>query len=324
MAAAQSLALALCAGGIYASYLTQGFVSERISTARYGPSGERFPSLVALNLMQSAACVMAAAAVAMLFKAPETKQTKAAGFRQFVLPGLTSSIGPACGLLALKNISYPAQVLAKSCKMVPVMIMGTVVSRGKKRYSFVEYLAAILIGVGIGVFSLAKSSAKAKAKLASPNPALGYGRCIVNLAFDGYTNAKEDDIIHAHPDTTSLGMMMHMNLWSVIFNGAYLTYNGELARAADFARAYPECATDAVLFCLSGAMGQLFIYYTINTFGSLAVTTITTTRKFINVLISVFVLGNPLLAMQWVGVGMVFTGLSASIASKATKKKKTT
>ena len=305
--------------GIYGSYICQGYVSERISTTPYGGGGERFPSLVSLNLLQALACSLAAF-LAMAVLGKKADGVKSASMMDFILPGLTSTIGPACGLLAIKNISYPAQVLAKSCKMVPVMISGTIFYN--KKYGFAEYVAALLIGVGIGVFSLAKSSAKAQQKLASPNKMLGYGLCVVNLFFDGYTNAKEDDVLRLKPETTSLSMMMHMNLWNVVFNGAYLAYNGELAKASAFAQKYPECATDALLFCLTGAIGQLFIYFTINTFGSLALTTITTTRKFFSVLISVVLLATPLLMGQWIGAGMVFAGLGMSIFVKATKKPK--
>lgn len=43
------------------------------------------------------------------------------------------------------------QVLAKSCKMVPVMIMGTLV--GGKRYSTIEYLCVGLIAGGVSLFA---------------------------------------------------------------------------------------------------------------------------------------------------------------------------
>lgn len=39
--------------------------------------------------------------------------------------------------------SYTAQVLAKSCKLIPVMIVGTVLYG--KRYSVAEYAAAAMI-----------------------------------------------------------------------------------------------------------------------------------------------------------------------------------
>lgn len=58
----------------------------------------------------------------------------------------------------------------KSCKMVPVMIMGTLLHR--KRYSPMEYVCMLLIGVGVGMFGL-KSSHGVSSKLAAPNT----GKC---------------------------------------------------------------------------------------------------------------------------------------------------
>lgn len=43
----------------------------------------------------------------------------------------------------LPLFSYTAQVLAKSCKLIPVMVVGQLLHG--KRYSSAEYLAALLI-----------------------------------------------------------------------------------------------------------------------------------------------------------------------------------
>lgn len=75
------------------------------------------------------------------------------------------------------------------------------------------------------------------------------------------------------------------------------------------------------LFCLCGAVGQLFIFATIRTFGSLVNTLICTTRKFFNILLSVLWNGNPLLPQQWLAVVFVFAGLLTSSIAKSGKKK---
>lgn len=36
-------------------------------------------------------------------------------------------------------------------------------------------------------------------KLVKPNTPLGYSLCLVNLVFDGYTNAAQDEINKRHP-----------------------------------------------------------------------------------------------------------------------------
>ena len=49
---ARAAALAYGTAGIYAAYLTQGIVQEKLATRRYGPAGDRFPGLDALHGVQ--------------------------------------------------------------------------------------------------------------------------------------------------------------------------------------------------------------------------------------------------------------------------------
>jgi UDP-galactose transporter B1 len=187
--------LPFCALGIYAAYLYQGYLQEQITTAKYAPDSARLPHLGMLHGMQSFVCFFAAGAVnlvlSVVLKSKGKKGGKSAPMLEYMKPAVTNTFGPALGILALKNIPYSSQVLVKSCKLVPVMIMGTIF--GKKKYSLKEYLCVALICLGLVVFSLKKSSAANK-KLAEPNLLWGYSLCMVNLAFDGFTNAYQDKI----------------------------------------------------------------------------------------------------------------------------------
>ena len=60
--------------------------------------------------------------------------------------GVSQMLAMAASNEALRYVSYPTQVLGKSCKMVPVMLMGYVVSR--RVHSCFEY--AVAIGVTAG------------------------------------------------------------------------------------------------------------------------------------------------------------------------------
>ena len=51
------------------------------------------------------------------------------------------------------------QVLFKSAKVIPVMLMGKVIN--KAQYSVSDYLEAVVITCGVATFSLSKSSAGA-------------------------------------------------------------------------------------------------------------------------------------------------------------------
>eukprot|EP00878_Enallax_costatus_P006461 GHUV01006773.1.p1 GENE.GHUV01006773.1~~GHUV01006773.1.p1 ORF type:complete len:336 (+),score=74.81 GHUV01006773.1:909-1916(+) len=313
----RALLLLACVLGIYGAYLTQGIVSEHLQMKQYGADKQRFKNLEALNGAQALVCFIWAYIILQFQQhSKATSNARLPPWTAYWRPALTNSIGPACGLIALKNISYPAQVLAKSCKMVPVMVMGTLLHG--KRYSALEYLCMTMIGVGVSLFAR-KSSSKVTAKLASPNAPLGYFLCFVNLTFDGYTNAYQDEINRNYPDNNPIHMMCWMNFWCALFYGVYLAVSGIGRELLLFCAQHTAATWDIALFCLCGAIGQLFIFFTIKQFGSLLNTLICTTRKFFNILGSVVLNANPLLPQQWWAVGLVFTGLLTSSVAKSGK-----
>ena len=322
----RALLLVLSAAGVYASYLTQGYVQEAISTREYAPSGARFAQLKALHGLQSFGCFVTAGLVLLAF--PGTRGGAAGGkggkeaaptapLLEFLKPSITNSIGPALGIMALKNIPFSSQVLVKSCKMVTVMIGNTLVSG--TRYSAKEYACAALIAGGLSLFSL-QGSGKAASKLADPNMVLGYGLCLVNLSFDGYTNSYQDNIKMRYKGTTAFEMMCWMNFWCALMVGTYTfgisSAGGEIVA---FCLEHPDALRDIITFCICGAVGQLFIFLTIVQFGSLTNTIVTTTRKFFSILISTALSGSPLVPLQWAGVACVFAGLGGNIYLKALK-----
>lgn len=307
--------LLVCVVGIYASYLTQGLLQENLSLKKYGLLGERFPELKALNGVQSITCFLWAG----LLLVSQGKKQGQAPFTSYWKPAVSNSIGPACGYQALRNISYPAQVLAKSCKMIPVMIMGTII--GGKRYGSLEYFCAALIAGGISLFAQRSSKAVAS-KLVAPNATLGYLLCIANLLLDGYTNAEQDEVQKRFKATGTVHTMCWMNFWSALYYTVYLFgVSTSGVQLLAFCKQHPSAACDVLIFCLCGAVGQLFIFYTIRTFGSLVNTLICTTRKFFNILLSVLWHRNPLLPQQWFAVLLVFAGLLMNTVMKSRRTK---
>ncbi|XP_073116696.1 UDP-galactose/UDP-glucose transporter 3 isoform X2 [Elaeis guineensis] len=266
------LLLAFCIAGIWSAYITQGVLQETVSTKRFGPDGKRFEHLSFLNLAQNVVCLIWSF---LMIKVWSRSSARGAPWWSYWSASITNTIGPAMGIEALKYISYPGQVLAKSSKMIPVMVMGTLVYGIK--YTIPEYICTFLVAGGVSAFALSKTSSKTMNKLARPNAPLGYGLCFLNLAFDGFTNATQDSIN---------------------------------------AREHPEAAWDILVYCLCGAVGQNFMFLTISCFGSLVNTTITTTRKFVSIVVSSLLSGNPLSLKQWASVLMVFSGLSFQIFLK--------
>lgn len=85
----------------------------------------------------------------------------------------------------------------------------------------------------------------------------------------------------------------------------------ELYAATAFIRRNPSVGNAIVGFAACGAIGQIFIYYTLSHFSSLLLVTVTVTRKMLTMMLSVLWFGHRLSSMQWVGVGLVFGGIGA-------------
>lgn len=307
-----ALELLLCVTGIYGAYLTQGVVQESLATKTFGPDSLRFVHLSSLNAVQSWVCFIWAFFLLSIF--PSTGNSKdVPPFHVYWKPGVSNAVGPACGLIALTYISYPAQVLAKSSKMIPVMLAGVIIYG--KRYAPVEYFCCLLVSGGVSWFALASKTTSSK--LISPNAPLGYALIAANLFFDGYTNATQDDIHKKYKNKNPLVTMCWMNFWCGLYYVPLMFLVSKTGfEVLEFCSRYPEAGTNLLLFCLCGAIGQLFIFFTISRFGSLVNTLITTTRKFFNILLSVLWNGNPLMSEQWLAVGLVFGGLLLHTAAK--------
>uniref|UniRef100_A0A8B9FCB2 Solute carrier family 35 member B1 n=1 Tax=Amazona collaria TaxID=241587 RepID=A0A8B9FCB2_9PSIT len=201
------------------------------------------------------------------------------------------------------DAALPLQVLGKSCKPIPVMLLGVTLLR--KRYPPAKYLCVLLIVAGVALFLY-----KPKRVAGSEEHVFGYGELLLllSLTLDGLTGVSQDHM-RAHYQTGSNHMMLNVNLWSTLFLGAGIVFTGELWEFLSFTERFPGVIYNILLFGLTSALGQSFIFMTVVYFGPLTCSIITTTRKFFTILASVILFANPISSMQWVGTVLVFLGL---------------
>ncbi|KAF9485909.1 UAA transporter [Pholiota conissans] len=232
------------------------------------------------------------------------------------------------GFAALSYISYPAMVLGKSCKLVPVMIMNVLLYR--RKFAPHKYLVVFMVTAGITIF-MGMGDDKKKSKHGSGNGngqtpyanLIGLTYLLINLALDGATNSTQDEIFTRHK-VTGQQMMFWINIFCTLLTSALsvlpLPYipvihpseggTSELMGAVNFVRTHPSIITPLAQFALTGALGQLFIFETLQHFGSLTLVTITLTRKLFTMLLSVVVYNHTLTKGQWLGAAVVFSGIS--------------
>ena len=251
-----------------------------------------------------------------------------------VLVAATSSLASPFGYASLAHIDYITFILAKSCKLLPVMFLHLTIFR--KRYPLYKYLVVALVTAGVAVFTFYDSSKKKSSSAIKSNSVWGLLLLSINLLFDGLTNSTQDHIFSTHRPYSGPQMMVAQNLLATLLTAGYLLVApylppilapspNELSSAISFIRVHPTVGTDILGFCLCGAIGQIFIFYTLSQFSSLLLVTVTVTRKMLTMMLSVLWFGHRLSGMQWVGVGLVFGGVGAegwiARSEKAAKEK---
>merc|ERR1712110_953922 len=151
----QKLAFKLisCTIGLQASYLTWGLLQERIMTRRYGDvvnedgvitsEGEKFENSQFLVFVNRVLAWL----VAGLYIKIKTQPRNGSPMYKYSFCALSNIMSSWFQYEALKYVSFPTQVLGKASKVIPVMIMGKVVSQNK--YSNLEWFTALMLSVGV-------------------------------------------------------------------------------------------------------------------------------------------------------------------------------
>lgn len=314
----QEFQLVLCALGIYICYLRYGLLQERIYSTTHGPDNARFTQTSFLLLVQTFTNAVVALLVLSLNLSPPAKNEKGApshSFRRAMPEYAYVSLSYLSAMLfsftALRYMSYPMQALGKSCKMIPVMLMGILI-RGR-RYKPREFLCVALITVGVALFSW-----KSK-KSTIPNSPIGFVLLFASLFMDGVTGPLQERLVARHNPSTHQ-LMFWQNLCSAVWLAIGSFVTGEATSAISFVAKFPDVVWDILLFSLVSAIGQNFIFYTVRNFNALIVTTITTTRKMFTVLLSIFVYNHAMVARQWLGLILVFLAITSEAVAKQRAK----
>lgn len=341
---ASVVTLLIDVAGIYISFLTWAYLQEKLTTTQYGalpPSspdakdgfpGERFKFPVFLLTIQSLFAALGGKLFTVL-STPRGQPVPSMIPSSAILPPLmlvafTNALAAPFGYAALGHIDYITYILAKSCKLLPVMFLHITLFR--KRYPMYKYLVVAAVTAGVAVFTLHSGSKKAKASSHSGQTSWGLLLLGINLLFDGLTNSTQDYIFSTFQPYTGPQMMMANNLLSSVITGGYLVLSpwlvktglgewfgmaaatgqeGELASALAFLGRHPGVWRDVLGFAVCGCVGQVFIFHTLSTFSSVLLVTVTVTRKMFTMILSVVAFGHRLSQMQWLGVGLVFGGI---------------
>lgn len=304
---ANAIKLIVCVVGIQGSFLTWGVLQEKIMTKQYGDpnNGARFVNSEFLVFMNRVVALLLAG-----FYIYCTGNNFNGPFYKYSFCSLSNICSSWCQYEALKFVSFPTQVLVKTSKMIPVMIMGKFVS--KKVYAYYEYFIAILISLGVSLFLLSSTSerhASAATTVSGLLLMLGY------MAFDSFTSNWQSQL-YSDYKISSMQMMFNINVFSSVLTAMPLIISGGLFYSFAFIQSFPAFGKDCIIMSMASAVGQIFLYFTIAEFGPLVFTTIMVTRQMVSILLSCMIYGHTISSQSGFGVIIVFTALLFQIYAK--------
>lgn len=179
---------------------------------------------------------------------------------------LTYLLAMVSSNMALRWVPYPTQVVGKSAKPIPVMILGVLI--GNKKYSVQKYVCIVLIVIGVCLFMY--KDGKSNAGAGESSFGIGEILLILSLSMDGLLGAIQERIRSASQPSAQQ-MMLAMNGWSTIMTAVAIICTWEIMPFIEFTSKYPFVWLNLGLLALTGAIGQLFIFMMVSElkFGSI-------------------------------------------------------
>ncbi|KAF6204860.1 hypothetical protein GE061_019023 [Apolygus lucorum] len=293
-----ALLLLFCFVGLQGSYLTWGILQEKIMTQKYtnslGQEGS-FKDSQFLVFMGRVLAFTFSGTYLILRRQPKHTMP----LYKYAYCSFSNIMSSWCQYEALKYISFPSQVLAKACKIIPVMIMGKVVS--KQKYEYYEYITAALISVGMTFFMMSSSTSKDQT-VTTLSGIILLGSYLV---FDSFTSNWQNALFKQYK-VSPVQMMCGVNLFSFLFTAVSLFQQGAFSVSLNFMVTFPKFAVDCILLAMSSGAGQLFIFFTISCYGAVVFVIIMTIRQGLAILLSCLIYQHSITVVGVLGIIMVF------------------
>ena len=118
----RSLKLLFCFIGLQVSYIAWGVSQEQLMTNEYKTG--KFKSASFCVFANRFFALFLSLAIVMYKQMTSTAKVKEAPYHYYAPASLSNSISSWAQYEALKYVSFPTQVLSKSCKVIPVMLVS--------------------------------------------------------------------------------------------------------------------------------------------------------------------------------------------------------
>ena len=236
---------------------------------------------------------------------------------------LSNTISSWSQYRALNYVTFSMQTIFKSTKVIPTMLMGTILKG--TTYGIVEYLEAVAITAGVATFGLNKGSHKsAQAKGGEDDQAyeevIGFALLCAYVLCDSFTSQWQSKLYKQYGKIDQWHMMFGVNVSSIVMTLLAIVLSGEFWLTAEFLYYNPKTLWYSILTAITSATGQVAIFTTIKLYGPIVFAIIMTTRQVFSIVLSNFIFGHTLTAGAYLGAAIVFGAVFHSVYRKHLEK----
>lgn len=204
---------------------------------------------------------------------------------------------------SLMWLNYPSQLMFKSTKVLPVMVIGAFIPGLRRRYPLHEYISAIMLVLGLVAFTLADANTSPNFNVAGVVMVCGA------LVLDSFMGNLQEAIFTLNPATSQMEMLFCSTLVGIPFLFPPMIATGEIVTA------WTACANNSFVYVIlvCGAIctfvGQLSVLCLIALFGAATTAMVTTARKALTLLLSYLIFTKPLSGQHSSGLLLIAMGV---------------
>ncbi|CAK0847958.1 unnamed protein product [Prorocentrum cordatum] len=265
-----------------------GIAQEYIATAKYGE--ESAPPMTFLVFCNRVVTSL----FALLILKLRGGDAHFPGFLWSSGPAFTNCIASWCQYESLKYAPFTFVVMAKSSKLFPVLIIGSL--RGK-RHTLLDYTESVVIVAALVVFSLSLYGTPADS--VSLLGAFLVGLCVL---FDSLTPHLQDAIFVNYKKVDAVQATYAMSLMAVGGLLLVLLVTNDLVQSVAFLHARPIALLHLGVLSLSSCLSQYLISFTVKHFGPTVFTIIIVTRQVLATFCSTTLFEHNSSTLMWVAV----------------------
>jgi len=271
--------LFVCTIAIHIVYLVYTIMQEFLSSHTFEADLFNFPlTLVALS--HSAGALLSLFALRMGGHSWRTP-----GLWKALLPGSSDLVATSLQHAAIYKMFFPAQSLMKTLKVLPVMMVGSVLRN--RIYSGLDYAEGLLLTCLVAFFVWDFQINGLHGDLQRETSIVGIGMMLGYLVVDSFTSNFQDHIYQTESHLEPGHMLLGMEVFSAALAWIMTLISGELPHAATFVHDHPEILLFLGIFAMTAAVGALACVLTVRLFGPAVFTLIMTSRAILSLLFSV-------------------------------------